>query len=134
MANAKLKHLEFIQDVITRMNKNSFQIKGWTVTLVSALLAIFASTKNSYFILAAIVPVIIFWFLDSYYLSQERKFRGLYDDVADIADKPKEIKPFEMRPDLYTGGKYSYCNSFFSVTIRNLYLSISIGLSILLYF
>ena len=134
MTDAKLKHLEFIQDVITRMNKNSFQLKGWTVTLVSALLAIFASTKNNYFTLAAIFPVIIFWFLDSYYLSQERKFRGLYNDVAEISDEPKEIKPFEMRPDLYTVGKYSYWNSFCSVTIRNLYLSILIGLVILFIF
>ena len=31
----KRKHLEFIQQVITRMNANSFLIKGWAVTLGS---------------------------------------------------------------------------------------------------
>ena len=46
MTNEQLKHLEFIQNVITRMNTNSFQIKTWAVTLVSALLAIFASTNR----------------------------------------------------------------------------------------
>jgi len=30
------------------------------------------------FILISILPTIIFWFLDAYYLQQERKFRGLY--------------------------------------------------------
>lgn len=128
MSGDKIKHLEFIQNVITRMNANSFKIKGWTVILVSSLLAISASTKNSYFILAAIFPAIVFWFLDAYYLTQERKFRGLYDDVAEITDKPKDIKPFEMRPDLYTGRKYSYWSAFFSATILNMYLSISVGL------
>ena len=49
MSEDKLKHLEFIQNVITRMNTNSFQIKGWTVTIVSAVLAIYASTKNYYY-------------------------------------------------------------------------------------
>lgn len=128
MSDEMLKHLEFIQNVITRMNTNSFQIKEWTVTLVSALLAIFASTQNTFFVLTAIVPAIIFWFLDAYYLMQERKFRGLYNDVAEITDKPQIIKPFAMRPDLYTGGMYSYWSSFTSTTIWKLYLSISVGL------
>ncbi len=94
MTDEQLKHLEFIQNVITRMNTNSFQIKGWAVTLVSALLAIFASTKNDYFVLAAMFPAVVLWFLDSYYLMQERKFRGLYDDVAGVSEQPKPIKPF----------------------------------------
>lgn len=42
----KLKHLEFIEDNIARMNKCSFQMKGWTITLVSALLAVFATTLD----------------------------------------------------------------------------------------
>lgn len=120
----KTKHLEFIQNIITRMNANSFQIKEWTVAIVSALLAIFASTNNNYLIIAAILPTTLFWFLDTYYLVQERKFIGLYNDVAEISENPKEIKLFEMRPDLYTNGKYSYCNVFFSKTICTLYLSI----------
>ena len=128
MADNQLKHLEFIQNVITRMNTNSFQIKGWTVTLVSAFLAIFASTKNDYFVLAAMFPLVVFWFLDAYYLMQERKFRRLYDDVAGISEQPKPIKLFTMCPNLSTGGKYSYWSSFTSVTIVSLYLSISVGL------
>jgi len=131
MTAEEMKHLEFIQNIITRMNTNSFQIKGWTVTLVSALLALFASTKNDYFVLAAIFPAVVLWLLDSYYLMQERKFRGLYDDVAGISERPSVLKPFAMRPDLYTGGKFSFCSSFTSVTIRRLYLSISIGLVVL---
>lgn len=78
MLPEEIKHLEFIQNVITRMNTNSFQIKGWCIVIVSSLLAIYASTKNNYFFLAAVFPSTIFWFLDAYYLNQERKFRGLY--------------------------------------------------------
>lgn len=127
MTEEKIKHLEFIQNVITRMNTNSFQIKGWNITIVSAILAIFASTKNIYFLLSAIFPSVIFWFLDTYYLMQERKFRGLYNDVAGISDNPKSIKSFAMRPDLYTKDtdkKYSFWNVFWSTTIWKLYLSI----------
>ena len=126
MSDEKIKHLEFIQNVITRMNTNSFQIKGWNITITSAFLAIFASTKNSSFVLLAIIPNIIFWFLDTFYLTQEKKFRGLYNDVAEISENPKDIQPFEMRPDLYTKGNYSFWNVFTSVTILKLYIFIII--------
>ena len=125
----KLKHLEFIQNVITRMNTNSFQIKGWAVTLVSATLALYASTKNDCFILVGVFPSLIFWFLDAYYLTQERKFRGLYNDVAGVSEKPLELKPFAMRPDLYVGGKYRYCKVFWSTTIWKLYMPVIIMLT-----
>lgn len=129
MSPETIKHLEFIQAVITRINSNSFQIKGWTTTIVAALLAIYASTKNENFILVSILPVLVFWLLDSYYLMQERKFRGLYNDVAGISEDPKTLKTFEMRPDLYVGGEYTFFSSFRSVTILKMYLSLVVLLS-----
>lgn len=126
MNEERIKHLDFIQNIITRMNTNSFQIKEWTVVLVSAMLALYVSTKNNCFILLGILPSLLFWFLDTYYLTQERKFRGLYNDVAGTTEDPKEIKLFEMRPDLYVDGKYSYWNVFRSETIENFYGSITI--------
>lgn len=126
MDQDKVKHLEFIQAVITRMNTNSFQIKGWCITIVSALLAIYASTKNELFILVSVAPTLVFWLLDSYYLMQERKFRGLYKDVAGISTAPKDIKSYEMRPDLYIKGYYNFFNVFKSSTIATLYFPISI--------
>ena len=124
MSAEKIKHLEFIQAVITRMNTNSFQMKGWMVTIVSAILALYASTKNHYFVLVAIFPTVIFWFLDTYYLWQERKFWGLYNDVAGLSNATQNIELFAMRPDLYTGENYSYRDVFGSVTILTLYLSV----------
>ena len=128
MLPEEIKHLEFIQNVITRMNINSFQIKGWCIIIVSSLLALYTSTKNNYFSLTAVFPTTIFWFLDAYYLNQERKFRGLYNDIAGVTDEPKDIKIFAMRPDLYISGKYSYWRSFFSITILKMYLAMIITL------
>lgn len=122
MTDDTFKHLEFIQNIVTRMNTNSFQIKGWAVTISSALLAVYAATKNQNFILVSILPVLVFWFLDTYYLTQERKFRGLYKDVAGISEQPKKLKPFEMRPDLYVGGEYCFGNALLSPTISGLYV------------
>ena len=42
----KQKHLEFIQNAISRMAANSFMLKAWTVLLVSALFAFFDNPRN----------------------------------------------------------------------------------------
>ena len=128
----KIKHLEFIQTIITRMNQNSFQIKGWMITIVSALLALYASSGKSVYILIAIVPAIIFWFLDAYYLQQERRFRGVYNDVAGLSpeDSRINVREFEMPIHKYRCGKYCYFNVLFSRTIFPLYGIVIVGLII----
>ena len=132
MEAEKLKHLEFIQNTITRMNINSFLIKGWAITVVSATLAIYAATKNCYFALIGIFPTLLFWFLDANYLTQERRFRRLYNDVAGISENPIEITPFSMDIESYIEGKCYYWSAFWSSTIRNLYLFIIVMLIVLL--
>jgi hypothetical protein len=79
---AKLKHLEMIQGVINRMAANSFQLKGWSVTLLSALLALAAGSGRPVFAFLALIPCAAFWLLDGFFLRQERLFRALYNDVA----------------------------------------------------
>ncbi|MGI5234067.1 hypothetical protein [Treponema denticola] len=46
----KLKHLEFIQNVIERMNNNSIQLKTWTILLAVGVLAL-AGKQESWFIM-----------------------------------------------------------------------------------
>src|SRR5438034_7662532 len=81
LVEAKLKHLDMVQGVINRMAVNSFLLKGWCVTLVSALLALSASDSDKRFALLAYYPSLMFWILDGYHLRQERLFRKLYDNV-----------------------------------------------------
>ena len=78
---SKLKRLEFIQAIISRMANNSFLLRGWVVTLVVALFALEKSSSNGRFLFIANYPILIFWLLDGYFLSQERLFRALYDTV-----------------------------------------------------
>lgn len=77
----KHKHLEFLQGVITRMANNSFLIKGWTIALVSALAALAVDNQAPLLILVATLPVLVMWALDGFFLSQERRYRSLYDAV-----------------------------------------------------
>ena len=76
----KIAHLEMVQGVIDRIGNNSFMIKGWAVTLVSAIFAL--SIENHKFSFIALFPILLFWWLDAFFLYQERLFRRLYNDVA----------------------------------------------------
>lgn len=118
MTAEQIKHLEFIQGIINRMNSNSFSIKGWTITIVSALLALYANSSNVTYIFVAIMPTILFWFIDAYYLQQERIFRALYNDIVNNNEK---IKLFDMPINNYKNGRNSYCCVFWSRTIAPLY-------------
>lgn len=76
------KEIDLIQDVIKRMSNNSFLIKGWYVTIISGLLAFSKDILNTnvpYLIM--LLPTLLFWYLDSFYLRQEALFRKLYEWV-----------------------------------------------------
>jgi hypothetical protein len=64
----KLKHLEFIQNIITRINSNSFMIKGWAVTLISAILIFADKSNNKDYLMVPLLATIFFFILDAYYL------------------------------------------------------------------
>lgn len=109
-------HLQFIQNVITRMNVNSFQVKTWTVSIIVALVALAVNSKNYMYILISVVPTILFWTLDSYYLQQERKFRGLYKDVV-LGNVPLYL----MQINRYREGIYQFSSALFSNLIIKFY-------------
>lgn len=99
MVENQVKHLEMVQGVIDRMANNSFLLKGWSITLVAAILAAYASQSNpsTAFALLALFPALVFWGLDAFYLRTERKFRKLHDDICDdISVGTANIKCFSM--------------------------------------
>ena len=75
-SSAVQKHLEIMQGIITRMAENSRHCKVWCVTLVAATLVLVARTGEPQHALIALVPTLLFLFLDSYYLALERAFIG----------------------------------------------------------
>lgn len=81
MDNNKQKHLEFIQNNISRLANHSFLIKGWAVTLIAGIFALSSKESNQLYFIVAYIPILMFWCLDAYYLLEERLFRALYDKV-----------------------------------------------------
>ncbi len=133
-----VKHLEFIENIISRQAQNSFAVKGWSITLSSAILTFLLSQEAKadihgvvYFV--ALLPAIIFWVLDGYYLYQERRFRCLYDDVRQNLGNTKSEQPvqfFEMNVARYKNNG-AYRKAVFSKSVYGIPILIimtSIGL------
>ena len=123
MDEKKLKHLEFIQNVITRMNSNSFLLKGWSITLVSALFALAAKDANLNYVLISYIVIPVFWVLDGFFISIERQYRSLY---ALVIKKTNDEIDFSMNASPFSSGKNSWICGIFSKTLVPFY-----GISVL---
>lgn len=77
----RIKHMEMIQAVVSRLGNDSFLIKGWTVTVAAAFLGFAVSQDKWQLALAGVGPTTLFWLLDTTYLRSERLFRDLFDRV-----------------------------------------------------
>lgn len=114
---SKLEHLKMLQTVITRMASNSFSVKTWCVTLVSALLGLSAKDAR-YMVFVAFLPVLMFWWLDAFFLQQERLFRKLYDHVR---ENGKDDSDFSMNTEVVKSKVASLLGVAWSTTLRWFY-------------
>ena len=121
-----LKEIDIIQEIIKRMAFNSFMIKGWAITLVVVALLL-KGTKSQ--ILIAFIPLLLFWFLDAYFLRQERMYRKLYDWVINNRLKTEE-NLFDMNAYRFEDEVQSRFRIMFSITLGWFYGLIAILLII----
>jgi hypothetical protein len=80
-------HINLLQGIINRLANNSASCKTWCLTLVAAFLSLAGATHVSGIVTFALVPVIVFGFLDAMYLAQERAYRELYRKCAEAIHK-----------------------------------------------
>ena len=78
------KEIDLVQSCITRMAKNSFEIKKWTVGLIAVQAGILHGKKADYFVLAwMLVITLVFWFLDGFFLKMEKLYRKKYEWIIE---------------------------------------------------
>ena len=78
----KCKNLEFIQGVINRLSSNAFLFKGWFITIIGAVATAMLTTENYNLLWLIFGTVLLFWFIDAYYLMLERCYCKLFSQVA----------------------------------------------------
>ena len=99
---------------------------------VAAIVALSIKESDWKIYACALFLTIIFWFLDSYYLKQEKLFRELYKKVS--SETNDNAIDFSMDTSPY---KNSVSNipsiMFWNISVTPLYLSISVVLIILIH-
>ncbi|TPN81729.1 hypothetical protein [Aquimarina algicola] len=121
----KIKHLELIQNIINRMNSNSFIVKGWSITLITTVLALYISSKNTSFIIITTLIFFSFWIMDGFYISRERMFRDLY---ATVANKKEDEIDFKMQIHQFNTGNRTWISGIFSKTLLPFYCVLLFGI------
>jgi hypothetical protein len=117
-----IKELEIIQGIINRMANNSFLIKWWVIILVIVILLL---KGNKYQTSIAFIPILVFWFLDAYFLRIERLYRRLYNWVKDNRLKTKDFL-FDLNYKRFEKEEQSILRIMFSITLSLFYGSIFI--------
>lgn len=126
----KIKHLEFIQGVITRMNTNSFLVKGWLITIVSAILVFVVNKEASSNVCLVFLPSIVcFWTLDGFFFATERNYRELYKKVVSTDEDKID---FNMDASSYGNDFCWWCSGMLSKTFIPFYGSLIVILVMVL--
>lgn len=129
----KIAHLQMIQGVIDRMGGNLFYLRGWSITLLAGLFAISTSELlkvAEWAPLLFFILLILFWVYDAYFLSLERKFRGLYDKVKKM---PEEVIDFSMNiAEFKTHADKTILAALFSPTLLGFYGVLGIAMIIII--
>jgi hypothetical protein len=94
-SSAVQSYLNILQGVITRMASNSANCKSLCITLVSAIAVVITDKEKPTFAWIAFIPILLFFFLDAYYLGLEQGFRCTYNEfvkrVQDGVATPKDL-------------------------------------------
>jgi hypothetical protein len=88
-----IKHLEMIQSVIARLGNDAFLVKGWAVTVSGVFFGLAINATRPALAIVSMVPTLMFWGLDTYFLRSERLFRLFYERARSMNG---EYVPFGM--------------------------------------
>ena len=128
----KIKHLEMLQNVISRMSNNSFLLKGWAITLLAGFYALSSKDTEKTYYLVTYIPIIAFWFLDSYYLYQEKRYRHLYDKVRLLSEDKIDFSMNTVSTD-HRALKKEYLECIFSKTELWFYFPLAVVCLLILF-
>lgn len=132
------KEIDLIQSCINRMAKNSFSCKGWNLTLVAGVFGLVPENINKWYICIVILCVdLCFWWLDSFFLLQEQKYRDKYEWVIQKRlegdeDFLYDLNPYNKAMNLEDKGRNQFKTAF-SKTLLPMYGGIAILIVIFIF-
>lgn len=134
------QYLQMMQANIERMATNSANCKSWMIVIITAFMGLWSNFQEmKEWGIILIIPILLFWYLDSFYLQLERGMRNREREFLNILgngieDECKKAL-FCFKPMLLSSidqeGFVSTKNCFFSKSIAPFY-GITMGVVILI--
>lgn len=126
------KEIDLIQACINRMANNSFLLKGWTISIIAVVLALAEKALNPIVLsVILIIPIISFWYLDSFFLRTERMYRKMYEWVLEKRKNNDNSYQYDLNPKRFEKDVESTKKIMWSKTLRWFYgipMLITIGI------
>ena len=94
-------YLTMLQSNIERMATNCKNCKTWMITMVTAFMALESAVKAvNEWILLGLLPIVLFWYLDAFYLSLERGMRNRERNFINSVNDNKDVSSmlFNFQP------------------------------------
>lgn len=124
----RMRHLEFIQNALSRMSDNSARLKGHCLSLVGAIVGLAAALSKDQIVIYTVPIVVGFSILDAYYLALERGFRSHYDYVRH--QKLEDFPDFGIAPK----HRQSSLKAFFSLSVFGFYGAVAVVMTLIYIF
>ena len=117
----KIAYLQMIEGVIDRMGNNSAILKGFAATVIAVSQLYHLLKYQGYVLIIAVLPVLLFCFLDTMYLQLESKHRLLYNKVRLEQTELDFCMNVMHSKDELKKGKATFCQTLKSWSIWGFY-------------
>jgi len=131
-----LKEIDLLEKCIERMAKNSFEIRKWTVGIISIISSVANNSEKSSIMLLCFIIICTFWYLDAYYLRYERMYVDKYnwivnnrtdENLKGLLDLNPRNQYFYNTNEVYNQKKFNIWKIMMSVTLKYFYGVLLIG-------
>ena len=117
IAELRLKYLEMLQSLITRMARYGVSFKSYCITVATTVIGFGFTLHRPLISSLAILPILGFAFADAQYLRVERRFRAVFNSVR--------LEGWEQMPSFEVSLKHAppepYWNAAMSWSIVGFY-------------
>lgn len=126
-------HIATLQNIITRLSNYSMNCKTWAVTIVSALCVVVFDHQKITCLYVVVIPIVLFWLFDCYYLGLEKTFRIIYDDFMRNINNNATSVYADIQFSLKGKRLISFLKAMISMSTTPLYGVLTISVIILYY-
>lgn len=123
IAELRVKHLEMLQALITRMAAYGASFKSYCITVTTASIGFAFTLHKPAMVAVAFLPVIAFAIADANYLRVERRFRQVFDGVR--TQSWDAMPTFEMNPN--SAPNQTFASAITSWSIVWFYAPLAVG-------